>query len=37
MDKNKMIMKRLAAIFYDGLLITAGFWLGWYTVVWLFK
>lgn len=30
-------MKKFLSILYDVLLITAGFWLGWYSVVWLFK
>ena len=30
-------MKKIWAILYDALLLTAGFGLGWYTVVWLFK
>ena len=30
-------MKEFGSILYDGLLITAGFWLGWHSVIWLFK
>lgn len=32
-----LLLKKIAAILYDGLLITAGFWLGWYTCTLLFK
>lgn len=30
-------MKIFLATLKDGLLITAGFWLGWYSYLWLFK